>query len=134
MVERICNLEFDFSFLNAEPHSTPEELFVTLNGGAHLTNHLIDHRIFPRSTVDFEAHELEMGDAEKRICRLLIGEIEKVGGGSYRTLPEEVLGEGRRQAMVFIEEMEIQHFDRTDPDWRKKAEETLEKIRKAPLF
>lgn len=104
MAERIIGTEFDFEFLRSEPHQTMEDLLV-INNAAHLTNHLADHRKIPQSTIDTEAEKLNMGINEKRICSMIVEEIEKVGGGNYRDISIKVLDEGRRQAMVAIEDM-----------------------------
>lgn len=103
--EEFNQIQFDFSFLKNEPHSKMEELFI-LNNGTHLTNYLVEHRKSIKSDINKEAARLEIGDEGKRICRLIIEEIERVGGGkNYRDLPEEFLDEGRRQAMVSVTEV-----------------------------
>lgn len=99
--EKSGQTRFNFSFIKNEPHSTTDELFI-LNKAVYLTNCLVEHRGLLQTDIDNEAAKFEMGDQEKRICRLIVEEIEKVGGGKYRALPRKILDEGRRQAMSTV--------------------------------
>lgn len=96
-------------------------------------NHLADHRKNPESNFYTEASELNMKEPEIRICISIIRKIEKTTRGSYRHLPQDILDEGRRQAMVVVEEMWkpiVDEIDR-DPVIRaniKRAREEMDKM------
>ena len=86
--------EYDFSFLEKEPHSSTDEMLV-INGGLHLVNHCLDHRNDPGSDFFLQAEKLSSSYREMRIADLIIKELERVGGHSFKDLSQDFLDTGK---------------------------------------
>ena len=121
--------ELDFSFLNG----LPEDQLVDINGAAHLIDHFWDHRRIPNLDLSEMATVLKSTDNEIAIAKRIIEELEKVGKCSFLNLPQDLIDEEIFAISAIWSKKFGKMRDREDPNWRKKAQINLQKMREKVL-
>jgi hypothetical protein len=118
--------ELNFSFLD----ELPEDQLMDINGAAYLINHFWDHRHITGLDLSEMAIVLESTSNQTAIAQRIIGEMERVGGCSFKNLPQYLVNE----EIIAVSDIWNKKFskmqDSKNPNWREQAEINLQKMMK----